>query len=59
MNETEKEVLRVLAKVKTFCKNQGTTCDNCIFFIYNNCELQTTPEQWNIENIAKAMKEGE
>lgn len=57
MNETEKEVLRTLEKVKTFCKYQGIICNNCIFLINNECELKKEPERWSIADIAKAMEE--
>ena len=59
MNETEKEVLSTLKKVKTFCKNHGNSCNFCPFLILERCELAKTPEHWNIADIAKAMEEGE
>lgn len=58
MNETEKEVLNALKKVKTFCKNHGETCNGCLFVILERCELMKAPEDWSIPDIAKAM-EGE
>ena len=58
MNETEKEILKALKRVKTFCKNQGV-CNNCPFLILERCELMKEPEHWSIPDIAKAMEEGE
>lgn len=59
MNETEKEVLRALEKVKTFCKNHGENCFRCPFLILERCELMKTPEHWSIPDIAESMKQKE